>query len=154
HDAVAAADEDDGARQLPVGDGLLDERRDRVETRQVEPRLRARGGRYGLRRPRLRLWHGGRVGRAELRDERNAEKAARRNAHDRWITLLPPALPAPSHLAAAAVVAIAAAGSTLACRGGAPFDRRADQNVLLITIDTLRTDGLSSYGGLSRTPNL
>ena len=30
----------------------------------------------------------------------------------------------------------------------------ADQNVLIITIDTLRADALSSYGGTARTPNL
>ena len=29
-----------------------------------------------------------------------------------------------------------------------------DQNVLLVTIDTLRADALSSYGGPARTPNL
>src|SRR5438094_39989 len=34
------------------------------------------------------------------------------------------------------------------------FDRRPDQNVLLITIDTLRADAMSSYGGPARTPNL
>jgi arylsulfatase A-like enzyme/Flp pilus assembly protein TadD len=30
----------------------------------------------------------------------------------------------------------------------------ADQNILLVTIDTLRADALSSYGGPARTPNL
>lgn len=30
----------------------------------------------------------------------------------------------------------------------------ADQNILLVTIDTLRADALSSYGGAARTPNL
>ena len=67
---------------------------------------------------------------------------------------------ATSHLAA--VLAIAAAGSSLGCGGGGAFDRRADQNVLLVTIDTLRADALSSYGpfdgaqgrGPARTPNL
>jgi arylsulfatase A-like enzyme/Flp pilus assembly protein TadD len=34
------------------------------------------------------------------------------------------------------------------------FARTADQNVLLITIDTLRADALGSYGGRARTPNL
>jgi arylsulfatase A-like enzyme/tetratricopeptide (TPR) repeat protein len=34
------------------------------------------------------------------------------------------------------------------------FDRRPDQNVLLITIDTLRADALGCYGGSTRTPNL
>jgi choline-sulfatase len=68
---------------------------------------------------------------------------------------------ATSRLAAAAVL-VTAAGWTLACRGGGSFDRRADQNVLLVTIDTLRADALSSYGpsggtqgrGAAQTPNL
>jgi arylsulfatase A-like enzyme/Tfp pilus assembly protein PilF len=34
------------------------------------------------------------------------------------------------------------------------IEPRADQNVLLVTIDTLRADALSSYGGPARTPNL
>ncbi len=34
------------------------------------------------------------------------------------------------------------------------LERNADQNVLLITIDTLRADAMSSYGGAARTPNL
>lgn len=34
------------------------------------------------------------------------------------------------------------------------FSRTADQNVLLVTVDTLRADVLSSYGGAARTPNL
>lgn len=52
------------------------------------------------------------------------------------------------------ILAIAAASQW---RGaGRPFvlERSADQNVLLITIDTLRADALSSYGGAARTPNL
>src|SRR5438034_11012231 len=66
-------------------------------------------------------------------------------------------------LAAAALVAVAAVGWTLyGRRHAAAFERRADQNVLLITIDTLRADALSSYGpvdgapggGPARTPNL
>ena len=36
----------------------------------------------------------------------------------------------------------------------ASFDRRPDQNLLLVTIDTLRADALGSYGGPARTPNL
>ncbi len=35
-----------------------------------------------------------------------------------------------------------------------PFVTTPDQNVLLITIDTLRADALGSYGGRARTPNL
>jgi len=40
--------------------------------------------------------------------------------------------------------------------GGSPpsFARTPDQNVLLITIDTLRADALGSYGGRAATPNL
>jgi choline-sulfatase len=34
------------------------------------------------------------------------------------------------------------------------FERRADQNVLIITIDTLRADALGSYGGGAATPAL
>ena len=39
-------------------------------------------------------------------------------------------------------------------RGGFDLPKDADQNVLLVTIDTLRADALSSYGGTSKTPNL
>jgi arylsulfatase A-like enzyme/Tfp pilus assembly protein PilF len=35
-----------------------------------------------------------------------------------------------------------------------PVMRSADQNVLLVTIDTLRADALGSYGGRAATPNL
>jgi arylsulfatase A-like enzyme/Flp pilus assembly protein TadD len=56
------------------------------------------------------------------------------------------------------VVAVLAALAAAACSAGggreSAFERRADQNVLLITIDTLRTDALSSYGGKAKTPNL
>jgi tetratricopeptide (TPR) repeat protein len=38
--------------------------------------------------------------------------------------------------------------------GFPPFIKSADQNVLLITIDTLRADALGSYGGRAATPNL
>ena len=34
------------------------------------------------------------------------------------------------------------------------IEPNADQNVLLVTIDTLRADALSSYGGRAQTPNL
>jgi arylsulfatase A-like enzyme/Tfp pilus assembly protein PilF len=34
------------------------------------------------------------------------------------------------------------------------FEKNADQNVLLVTIDTLRGDALRSYGGRADTPNL
>ena len=65
----------------------------------------------------------------------------------------------PRSLAAAAIAAAALALGAVAWvaagrAGGARFDRRADQNVLLITIDTLRADALSSYGSQARTPNL
>src|SRR5687768_12619393 len=40
-------------------------------------------------------------------------------------------------------------------RPGIPFLRAsAEQNVLLVTIDTLRADALGSYGGRAATPNL
>jgi arylsulfatase A-like enzyme/Flp pilus assembly protein TadD len=38
--------------------------------------------------------------------------------------------------------------------GGFVLEPSGDQNVLLVTIDTLRADALSSYGGPARTPNL
>ena len=52
-----------------------------------------------------------------------------------------------------------AAGGYLAFRSSSgtalpAFDRGPDQNVLLVTIDTLRADALGSYGGRARTPNL
>src|SRR5262249_27922643 len=34
------------------------------------------------------------------------------------------------------------------------IDRDPEQNVLLVTIDTLRADALSAYGGAAQTPNL
>src|SRR6185436_13498938 len=34
------------------------------------------------------------------------------------------------------------------------LEQHADQNILLITIDTLRGDALGSYGGQAATPNL
>ncbi len=55
--------------------------------------------------------------------------------------------------------AVLAAAGAAAWRIGRPaagphFVRTAEQNVLLITVDTLRADALSSYGGAARTPNL
>jgi arylsulfatase A-like enzyme/Tfp pilus assembly protein PilF len=56
-----------------------------------------------------------------------------------------------------AIVVLLLAGWWYA-RGRAPafpaVASTADQNVLLITIDTLRADALGSYGGAARTPNL
>ena len=65
----------------------------------------------------------------------------------------------PRSLAAAAIAAAAVALGAIvwivAGRSGAgSFERRADQNLLLITIDTLRADAPSSYGGPAQTPNL
>ena len=56
---------------------------------------------------------------------------------------------------AVTLAVLASAGYYLRLRS-TPFalDTRADQNVLLITIDTLRADALSSYGGPAQTPNL
>src|ERR1019366_4975845 len=56
-----------------------------------------------------------------------------------------------------AVVAIGiSAGALWLSERGAAFELRpdADQNVVLVTIDTLRADALSSYGGPANTPNL
>ena len=58
-----------------------------------------------------------------------------------------------------AVLLLAAAGAALVWlwsgRAPAPLvERTADQNVLLVTIDTLRADALGSYGGPAATPNL
>ena len=57
---------------------------------------------------------------------------------------------------AVAGAAIAAGVGLWMRSSGLIFVRTADQNVLLITIDTLRADALSSYGGLAATatPNL
>ena len=55
------------------------------------------------------------------------------------------------------LLAMAAAGAAVYWQSRAPrFELHADpdQNVLLVTIDTLRADALSSYGGPAQTPNL
>jgi arylsulfatase A-like enzyme/Tfp pilus assembly protein PilF len=52
------------------------------------------------------------------------------------------------------VAVLGAAACSSGAGRGAAFERRADQNVLLVTIDTLRADALSSYGGAAKTPNL
>jgi len=58
-------------------------------------------------------------------------------------------------LVAAAAAGLAAGAVWFAQRPrGIEFRRTPEQNVLLITIDTLRADALSSYGGAARTPNL
>ena len=58
-------------------------------------------------------------------------------------------------VAGALTLAIIAAALLWWPRAG-PFvlEPQADRNVLLVTIDTLRADALSSYGGPARTPNL
>ena len=57
--------------------------------------------------------------------------------------------------AAAAAIAVVVLTSLLyGCHRSPAFDRRPDQNVLLVTIDTLRGDALGCYGGPSRTPNI
>ena len=57
--------------------------------------------------------------------------------------------------AAAVVIVLAVLAVRLWPRGEqAAMVRSADQNVLLITIDTLRGDALGSYGGRAATPNL
>jgi arylsulfatase A-like enzyme/Flp pilus assembly protein TadD len=59
-------------------------------------------------------------------------------------------------LAAAAVSLVLVAGLLVwhSRTGRFVLERGADQNILLVTIDTLRADALSSYGGPARTPNL
>jgi arylsulfatase A-like enzyme/Tfp pilus assembly protein PilF len=52
------------------------------------------------------------------------------------------------------VVLIAAAVYFWRDRSTGALVRDSDQNVLLVTIDTLRADALSSYGGPASTPNL
>ena len=78
-----------------------------------------------------------------------------------------PALPGPRRVdppgrrvprPAGALLLLAGAGAVLAwvwSRGAPPLvERTAEQNVLLVTIDTLRADALGSYGGPAATPNL
>jgi choline-sulfatase len=55
---------------------------------------------------------------------------------------------------AAALVAVAGAAWVYFVSRSISIERRADQNILLITIDTLRADALGSYGGQALTPNL
>ena len=52
------------------------------------------------------------------------------------------------------VAAVAGGWWFMQQRGGFDLPSDADQNVLLVTIDTLRADALSSYGGKAQTPNL
>jgi arylsulfatase A-like enzyme/tetratricopeptide (TPR) repeat protein len=53
------------------------------------------------------------------------------------------------------VVVVAAAVAFWLLRGGGyTIPSTADQNVLLITIDTLRADAVGSYGGRASTPNI
>jgi arylsulfatase A-like enzyme/Tfp pilus assembly protein PilF len=54
----------------------------------------------------------------------------------------------------AGVVLIALALFWRSSAGGFVLEPATDQNVLLVTIDTLRADALSAYGGPARTPNL
>jgi arylsulfatase A-like enzyme/tetratricopeptide (TPR) repeat protein len=56
--------------------------------------------------------------------------------------------------AALVIVMVAAGAYGLLGRPAGHFDRHADQNVLLITIDTLRADALGAAGGRAATPNL
>jgi len=64
---------------------------------------------------------------------------------------------AATKVAAYIVVALSIAGAAyllLNRSGGYELGTDADQNVLLVTIDTLRADALSSYGGAAKTPNI
>ena len=75
--------------------------------------------------------------------------------------MAPPKKNAPRASWAPWIVALVVAVTVLAAAHdwrsrGARFalEASADQNVLLITIDTLRADALSAYGGAAQTPNL
>ena len=60
-------------------------------------------------------------------------------------------------IAIAAALALAVLAIVMYSRSRAStfvLESDATQNVLLITIDTLRADALSSYGGAAQTPNL
>jgi len=58
-------------------------------------------------------------------------------------------------IAIGAIVLVAVVGIFFRLRPGGPaIVRTADQNVLLVTIDTLRADALGSYGGVAATPAL
>ena len=58
-------------------------------------------------------------------------------------------------LVGAAVLVVAGAVAFFWPRGHAfLLEPNADQNVLLVTIDTLRADALGAYGGRAQTPNL
>ena len=52
----------------------------------------------------------------------------------------------------ALVAALAASWTVAGCNRGAPVDERP--NVLLVTVDTLRADGLGCYGGRNATPHV
>ncbi len=51
-------------------------------------------------------------------------------------------------------LAVAAIAGWWWLRGGYEITVTSDQNVLLVTVDTLRADALSAYGGRAATPNL
>ncbi len=56
-----------------------------------------------------------------------------------------------------AALAVVAAGAVFVFQRGVPayvLMPQVDQNILLVTIDTLRADALSSYGGPAKTPHL
>ena len=56
--------------------------------------------------------------------------------------------------AAAALVALAGFAWVRYAPRAVAIERRADQNILLITLNSTRADALGSYGGQARTPNL
>ena len=99
---------------------------------------------------------------ARQRDPSPAPPAPSRSG--RFADRRAPARPRSSRAAVArsrgpAALLLAGAGAVVVWlwSGGAraPLDERtADQNVLLVTIDTLRADALGSYGGPAATPNL
>ncbi len=90
----------------------------------------------------------GRRGRSRDRPDRGGGSPGRSRAGVRFT---------PGRGAAALLLAGAGAALVWFWPGAAPaprVERTADQNVLLVTIDTLRADALGSYGGPAATPNL
>jgi arylsulfatase A-like enzyme/Flp pilus assembly protein TadD len=67
-----------------------------------------------------------------------------------------PARSAATSIAAGVLLLVIGTGGWLWWRRANAFvlEQNGEQNVLLVTIDTLRADALSAYGGSARTPNL
>ena len=123
-------------------------RRRRLLRRRPPASAKAPAGRGAERRPRHR-WPD--VQATGLGDTRSAASGGGRHPVPRRRSWRLPAVVALS----AALTAVA--GAAWWCwPGEAVLDlvRTADQNVLIVTMDTLRADALGCYGGRGRTPNL